>query len=79
MIRIARAAGRTRKPAYVPLLAALEDRTLLATLVVDPAGGSGVFTTIQTAVTAANAAGGDTIQIHPATYTEQLTIDKNLT
>jgi parallel beta-helix repeat protein len=79
MIRIARAAGRTRKLAYVPLLAALEDRTLLATLVVDPAGSSGVFTTIQTAVTAANAAGGDTIQIHPATYTEQLTIDKNLT
>ena len=33
------AAGRTRKPAFVPLLAALEDRTLLTTLVVDPVAG----------------------------------------
>jgi hypothetical protein len=79
MIGNARAAGRTRKPAFVPHLAALEDRTLLATLVVDPAGGTGVFTTIQAAVTAANPAGGDTIDIHPATYTEQVTIDKSLT
>jgi hypothetical protein len=28
-------------------------------------------------VNAANPAGGDTIQINPATYTEQVTIDKN--
>jgi IPT/TIG domain len=73
-------AGRTRKAAFVPRLAALEDRTLLATtLVVDPAGGTGVFTTIQAAVNVANAAGGDTIDIHPATYMEQVTIDKSLT
>ena len=64
------AAGRTRKPAFVPRLAALEDRTLLATLVVDPAGGTGVFTTIQAAVNVAAAAGGETIKIHPATYKE---------
>lgn len=75
----ARNAGRARKPIFIPRLMALEGRTLLATLVVDPAGGTGVFTTIQAAVNAANAAGGDTIQIHPATYTEQVTIDKSLT
>jgi uncharacterized repeat protein (TIGR01451 family) len=75
----ARTAGRARKPAFVPRLTALEGRTLLATLVVDPAGGTGIFTTIQAAVNAANSTGGDTIQIHPATYTEQVTIGKSLT
>ncbi len=79
MIRNTRGATRARKPAFIPRLTALEDRTLLATLVVDPAGGPGIFTTIQAAVTAANPAGGDTIQIHPATYTEQVTINKSLT
>ena len=79
MIRTTRPCGRARKPAFVPRLTTLEDRTLLATLVVNPAGGTGVFTTIQAAVNAANPAGGDTIQIHPATYTEQVTIDKSLT
>jgi hypothetical protein len=62
-----------------PRLVALEHRTLLATLVVNPAGGPGVFTAIQAAVNAANLAGGDTIQITPATYTEQITIAKSLT
>ena len=79
MIGNVRAARRARNPAFIPRLMALEDRTLLATLVVNPAGGPGVFTTIQAAVNAANPAGGDTIQIHPATYTEQVTIDKSLT
>ena len=50
-----------------------------ATLIVDPAGGTGVFTTIQAAITAANPAGGDTVQVHAATYTEQITINKTLT
>ena len=75
----ARTAGRARKPIFIPRLTALEGRTLLATLVVNPAGGPGVFTTIQAAVNAANPAGGDTIQINPGTYTEQVTIDKSLT
>jgi hypothetical protein len=74
-----RAVSCSRKPIFIPLLTALEDRTLLATLIVNPAGGPGVFTTIQAAVTVANPAGGDTIQIDPATYTEQVTIDKSLT
>ena len=74
VMRNVRAAGRARKPAFIPRLTALEDRTLLATLVVDPAG---IFTAIQAAVNAA--AVGDTIQIHPATYTEQVTINKSLT
>ena len=72
----ARTAGRARKPIFVPRLTDLEARTLLATLVV---GGPGPFATIQAAVNAANAAGGDTIQINPGTYTEQVTIDKSLT
>ena len=75
----ARTAGRARKPIFIPRLTALEGRTLLATLVVNPAGGPGVFTTIQAAVNAAAPAGGDTIQIAPATYMEQVTIDKSLT
>src|SRR5262249_6585138 len=79
MIRDPRPAGRARKRAVVPRLVALEDRTLLATLVVNPAGGPGVFTTIQAAVNAANPAGGDTIEINPATYREQVNIDKSLT
>jgi hypothetical protein len=74
-----RPGGRTRKSNFIPRLTALEDRILLATLIVDPAGGTGIFTTIQAAVDAANAAGGDTIEIHPATYTEQVTINKSLT
>jgi hypothetical protein len=74
-----RAGGRTRKSPFIPRLMALEARTLLATLVVDPAGGPGIFTTIQAAVDAANTAGGDTIDIHPATYMEQVTIGKSLT
>ena len=75
----ARAAGRARMPTFIPRLTELEDRTLLATFVVDPVPGNGNFTTIQAAVNAANTAGGDTIQIHPATYTEQVTINKSLT
>ncbi len=73
------AAGRACKTIFIPRLTALENRTLLATLVVDPTGSGGAFTTIQLAVNAANVAGGDTIEIHPATYTEQVTIDKSLT
>ncbi len=66
--------GRARKPIFIPRLTALEGRTLLATLVV---GGPGNFATIQGAVDAAT--GGDTIEINPGTYTEQVTIDKSLT
>ena len=72
----ARTAGRARKSAFIPRVAALEDRTLLAMLVVDQVVGP--FTTIQAAVNAANAAGGDTIDIHPGTYTEQVTVGKSL-
>jgi parallel beta-helix repeat protein len=45
---------------------------------VDPTPGVGNFTTIQAAVNAA-AASGDTILVHPGTYTEQVTINKSLT
>jgi parallel beta-helix repeat protein len=72
-----RAGGRARKTNFIPRLTALEARTLLAILVVDQ-GGAGMFTTIQAAVDAA-VAGVDTIEIHPATYTEQVTIGKSLT
>src|SRR5262245_59037264 len=67
------------RPRFRPLLEGLEDRTVPSILVVDPAGGPGIFTTIQAAVNAANPAGGDTIQVHPATYTEQVTINTSLT
>jgi hypothetical protein len=79
MIGTTRPRGRARKWALVPRLVALEERTLLATLVVDKAGGTGVYTTIGAAVTIAMS--GDTIQIHPATttYTEQVKITTSLT
>ncbi len=70
---------RARIPTFIPRLEALEDRSLLTTFVVDPVPGVGNFTTIQAAVNAANPAGGDTILINPATYTEQVTISKSLT
>src|SRR5262245_31215985 len=60
-----------------PRLEALEDRTLLATFVVDPRPGVGDFTTIQAAVN--NVPSGSTILVDPGTYTEQVTINKDLT
>jgi parallel beta-helix repeat protein len=54
-----------------PRLETLEDRWVPSTLHVDPAGGHNVFTTIQAAVNAAHA--GDTIDVDPATYKEQVT------
>jgi len=75
MRTIIRASGCARKQAFRPDLTGLEDRTLLATLVVNPV--SGPYTTIQSALTAAMA--GDTIAINPATYTEQVTINTSLT
>lgn len=47
-----------------------------STVCVDPAGASGCQTTIGAAVKAASA--GDTIQVAPGTYKEQVTIDKPL-
>jgi hypothetical protein len=76
--RNVRAPGRAHSPNRSPRLEALEDRTLPATLVVNPMGGTGIFTTINAAVTAA-APSGDTILVDPATYTEQVTINKSLT
>jgi hypothetical protein len=79
MMGVVRVVGRSRKRRCIPRLTGLEDRTLLTTLVVNPAGGPGVFTTIQAAINFASSAGSDTIEIAPGTYTEQLTIDKSLT
>jgi hypothetical protein len=45
--------------------------------VVDPAGG-GSYTTIQSAVTAANAAGGGSVWVRPGTYTENVTLYANV-
>src|SRR5262245_54202462 len=69
--RKARAADSARIRTFIPRLDALEDRTLPTTIIVNP-GGS-----IQAAVT--GAASGDTILVNPGTYTEQVTINKNLT
>jgi parallel beta-helix repeat protein len=56
----------------------LEDRTVPATLIVSPGGVvPGSFSSIQAAVNAA--APGDTVLVDPGTYTEQVTISKNLT
>jgi parallel beta-helix repeat protein len=74
--RNVRALDRARPPALSPRLEALEDRTLLATLVVGPPGGT--FATIQAAVNAA-ALSGDTVLVNPGTYTEQVKITKSLT
>jgi parallel beta-helix repeat protein len=75
-----RSPKRARTLNFVPRLEALEDRTLLATLIVSPGGiVPGSFSSVQAAVNAANAAGGDTILVDPGTYTEQVTIAKSLT
>jgi parallel beta-helix repeat protein len=74
------ASHRGRIPTFIPKLQALEDRTLLAVLVVSPGGSvPGSFSSIQAAVNNANAAGGDTIQVEPGKYTEQVMINKSLT
>jgi hypothetical protein len=76
--RKVRAPRRARIPTFLPRLEALEGRNLLATLVVSPGGlVPGSFPTIGQAVTAA--ASGDTVLVNPGTYTEQVTISKNLT
>lgn len=46
-----------------------------ATRIVDPAGGAGIYTTIQAAVN--DAAAGDKIFIRDATYNETITVGKN--
>jgi len=69
--RKAQPSRRPRIPSFIPRLEVLEDRTVPAPVIVNP-GGS-----IQTAVNAANP--GDTVLINPGTYTEQVTINKNLT
>src|SRR6516162_4101196 len=79
VMRKVRAAGRARMPTFIPRLEALEDRTVLAAIIVNPVPGVGNFTTIQDAVNAANPAGGDTILIDPATYSEQVKINTSLT
>src|SRR5690348_7546291 len=59
---------------------AVEGRTLLSTLFVSPTGsfkGHPAFTTIQGAVTAART--GDTIDVGPGTYHENILITKPVT
>lgn len=69
---VAPARRRPRERGRVSLsLETLEDRTLLTTIIVNP-GSS-----IQAAVNGASP--GDTILVNPGTYTEQVTINKNLT
>ena len=65
-----RTVGRARKPAFIPRLTALEGRTLLAaTLVVKAARV--LSPPFRRRSMPPIAAGGDTIQINPGTYTEQ--------
>ena len=80
-----RTAGRPaqRSRWRVPRLEWLEDRTAPATWVVDPTPGVGNFTTIGAAVSSPMVVNGDTINVDPGTYTEQLVnataISKSLT
>jgi parallel beta-helix repeat protein len=72
--------GRARVPTSFLRLEALENRTVPTTLVVSPGGiVPGSFSSVQAAVNAANPAGGDTVQVNPGIYTEQVTITKSLT
>jgi hypothetical protein len=65
-------------PNFIPRLESLENRDLLATLVVSPGGMvPGSFASIGAAVNAASP--GDTVLVDPGTYTEQVMITKNLT
>lgn len=55
----------------------LENRRWLSAYVVDPSptvGLRGEYTTIQSAINAANGAGGGTVYVRPGTYTENLTL-----
>jgi hypothetical protein len=57
----------------------VEDRTWITPLVVDPSstvGLRGTYQTIAAAIAAASA--GQTIVVRPGTYTEDITVDKNL-
>lgn len=66
----------------LPRLEWLEDRIVPTTWTVDQ-GGAGNFTTIGAAVSSPMVMNGDTINVHPGTYTEQLVnataISKSLT
>jgi len=72
-----RGRGARNKPGrYRPDIEQLEDRRLLATLTVNPAV-AGDYATIQAAVNAA--APDDTVEVAAGTYSEQVTISKDLT
>ena len=58
-------------------LAMMSLATQAATLTVDPSGGLGFHTTITSAVS--SAVPGDTIEIKPGTYTENLTVNFDIT
>src|SRR5262245_46853533 len=64
--------GRRNNVRRFPTFDLLEDRRMLAVLVVDDSGGS-PFTTISAAETAAHA--GDTIKVAPGTYNEFVVVD----
>jgi hypothetical protein len=46
----------------------------ISQFIVDPVGENGAYKTIQSAINAADAAGGGTVYIYPGTYTESLTL-----
>ncbi|MCX6253682.1 MAG: pectinesterase family protein [Bacteroidia bacterium] len=57
------------------ILLAIACYAFSTTVIVDQYGG-GTFTSIQTAIQ--NSSAGDTIKVWPGTYTEQITLNKNL-
>src|ERR1043165_3164337 len=67
--------AQARRKSFRPLVETMESRIVPATIYVGP-GANRMYHTIQAGVNAAN--NGDKVVIDPGTYTEQVTINKNI-